>query len=268
MVINLKGGMGVKLFYRRGFWFTVLIIIISALSIFLYTNLSYLLKHWLDTLKYLFAIVGLITTLYNHWKKFNLLINRIRIILFNSGSKWNVQSIFTGEFSEEIQNKVKDKLAENKKVKNINILNNKSFSFNLEGLHFIFDYVDEYDSDLLETKGRLICRINDFYCSYDKSIDIFQEIVTPVFRTIEKETKPENTLYKFSISFKGNNPFLNMVAKNIDVKKIHSLWYDFNEETVNGKRTVKVSEKSLECTTSDITDFQNSSAKFITLVGD
>lgn len=257
-----------KLFYSRRLWFSIVFMLIAIVAILLYINIELLLRNWFETLKYLFGIAGLITTLYTYWKKFNLLITRIRIILLNSSSKWNVTANFEGDFNSSVQMKIKHKLLEIEGSNSFNFINDKSFSININGLQYVFDYVDEYIEELTDTQGTLICRINDFYCSYDKSIEIFQKRITPILRSIEHEVRPERSKFTFKVQFNGNNPFISLIAKNIDSKKVNSLWYSFNDSTVQGSRNIKITERALECTTTDITDFQSSSVNFISLVGD
>lgn len=257
----------VNFFYSRRLWFTVLILIVGLASVLLYSNWRILLSNWLDTLKYTFAIVGLISTLYNYWNKFNTFITRIKIILFNSSSKWSAQTSYKGEFDDSILNKVRAKLLQIEGSSSFNFVNNHMFTINIEGIHFQFDYIDREDDDGNEF-GKLVCKIDDFYCSYDQSIKIFQNQLTPIFRMIEKETNSKDNLYTFKIKFKGKNPFLSLITKNVDTRKINSLWYNMDYDTKNGKKSVKVTDASIECTTNDITDFQNASINFISLVGD
>ncbi|MED3672098.1 MULTISPECIES: hypothetical protein [Bacillus] len=257
-----------KFFYSRRLWFTVLFLIIGTISVLLFNNWKVLITNWFDTLKYAFAILGLISTMYNYWKKFNIFVTRVKIILFNSSSKLSAKSIYEGDFNHTIQQKIKNKLQKFEGASSFNAVNNKMFTINIDGLHLQFDYVEQEDFDETGTSGRLICKVDDFYCSYDKSIDIFQNKLTPIFRTIEKETNAKENKYSFKLSFKGKNPFVSLIAKNVDVKKVHNLWYNYDHDTIHGKRTVKVTDKSLECTTNDITDFQNSGINFISLVGD
>ncbi len=257
-----------KLLYSRRVWFAVLLVLISTMSILLYNYFSVLIDNWFDTLKYAIAIVGLLATLYTYWRKFNLFITRVRIILFNSSSKWNVQSVLEGNFNNSIQNKIKQNLLSLENATSFNLINDKAFSINIDGLHYIFDFVEVADEELLDTHGKIICRIDDFYCSYDKSIDIFQDKITPLFRTLEKETNAKKCAFTFKIHFNGQNPFLSLIAKNINPKNIHHLWYSYDDKTKQGRKSVKVTERVLECTTTDITDFQRSSVNFISLVGD
>jgi hypothetical protein len=264
----MGGNFEMKLFYSRRLWFFILFSLVAVFSILLFNYRQTLINNWLDTLKYTFGIVGLIATIYNHWKKFNLLVTRIKIILFNSSSKWNVQSVIEGNFDESIQKKVRNKLIEFNNSSRINILNDKLFSINIDGLHFTFDYVDVYTDDFSDTNGKLVCRVDDFYCAYDQSIDIFQKKLVPIFRSIEKETSSLNNIYTFKIHFEGRNPFLSLIAKNIDSNKVHDLWYRYSHENNDIKRDVKVTKNVLECTTNDITDLQYSSTNFISLVGD
>lgn len=195
-----------EIFYSRRLWFTVLFLIIGTISVLLFNNWKVLITNWFDTLKYAFAILGLISTMYNYWKKFNIFVTRVKIILFNSSSKLSAKSIYEGDFNHTIQQKIKNKLQKFEGASSFNAVNNKMFTINIDGLHLQFDYVEQEDFDETGTSGRLICKVDDFYCSYDKSIDIFQNKLTPIFRTIEKETNAKENKYSFKLSFKGKNP--------------------------------------------------------------
>ncbi|MCK1986251.1 MULTISPECIES: hypothetical protein [Peribacillus] len=256
-----------KLIYSRRLWFTVSAILIATIAILIYQYFHSLVKNWFDVFKYGFGIAGLISTLYNYWSKFNIFINRVKIILLNSSSKWNVHTEFEGDFNSNIQQKIKEKMLENKNSGSFNLINDRAFSLNIDGLRFVFDYIDIYDEET-DVKGKVVCRVDDFYCSYDKSLDIFQNRLTPIFRSIERELKPDSSKFTFKISFQGKNPFISMIAKNIDSKKVHRLWYSYSQETIQGKKNITISEKALECTTNDITEFQTASVNFISLVGD
>lgn len=257
-----------KILYKRNFWFLVIASLIIFSTIIVYKNLDTIISNPLDTLKYAFGIAGILTTLFNYWKRFNLFITRIWIILTNSSAIWNISANFEGSFDESILSSVYKKLREKNEVRDYIQVNNSTFRVTMNGLNYVFEYVDIENEDLTETKGKLLCRITDFNSSYDNSIDIFSENIIPTLRFVENESHATEKMFSFKISFKGKNPFVNLIAKNIDKKKVHSLWYNFKEETKVGRKDIKVTEKSLECTTTDITDFQLSSMNFIALVGD
>lgn len=269
IILRNKGGESMrKILYNRKFWFLVITSLIILLTLFVYKNLDTFLSNWFDTVKLLFGIIGLITTLFNYWKKFNLFITRIWIILSNSTSIWNVTASFEGQFDQEILKKIYKKIREKAQVSDYYSVNDNTFKITVNGLNYTFEYQDTENEEMTGTKGKLLCRITDFNSSYDYSIKIFEDDIIPYFRIIENESRPEDKIYNFKISFKGKNPFIKLITKNVDTKSVNSLWYTYNEDTKVGRRDVKVTSKSLECTTTDITDFQYSSINFISLVGE
>ena len=58
-----------------------------------------------------------------------------------------------------------------------------------------------------------------------------------------------------------------MITRKVDSKLIHTLWFTQSEETKLGRKDVLITEKSIKCTTTDISDFQNSSIDYISLIG-
>lgn len=257
-----------KFLYNRKFWFFVITLLIIIFTVFVVKNIETFKSNWFDTVKILFGVIGLLTTLYNYWNKFNLFITRIWIILTNSTSIWNVSASFEGQFNEEILTTIYKKIREKAPVSDYYSINDKIFKITVNGLNYTFEYQDIENEELTETKGKLLCRITDFNSSYDYSIKIFEENIIPYFRIIENESRPEDKIFSFKISFKGKNPFIKLIAKNVNLKNVNSLWYTYHEDTKVGRRDVKVTSKSLECTTTDITDFQSSSINFISLVGE
>lgn len=258
----------VKILYNRKFWFLVITSLIILLTLFVYKNLDTFISNWFDTVKMLLGIAGLISTLYNYWKKFNLFVTRVWIILSNSTSIWNVTASFEGQFDEKILKKLYRIIREKENVANYDYVNDKTFKITINGLNYIFEYQDIENEELTGTKGKLLCRITDFVSSYDYSIKIFEDNIIPLFRIVENESRPEDQSFNFKISFNGKNPFIKLITKNVDTKNVHGFWYSYHEDTKVGRRDVKVTSDTLECTTTDITDFQYSSINFISLVGE
>lgn len=258
-----------KILYTRKFWFTVIILFTAIFSIVLFNIKDVLLKNWFDTLNITIGVIGLFSTLYNYWNKFNLAITRLRIILTNSSSIWNVSANIEGKFNEDDFKKLIYMIkTENNRVSDYYEISSTLCRMNISGLSYSFEYTDMYDSENDVTVGKIYCRVIDFTSSYDHSIKILENNIIPYFGIIEKELRPDKTDYTFKISFEGGNPFIRLITKNIDTKTINSLWYSTREKTTTGNRVVKVSENSIECTTSNITDFQSSSVNYISLVGD
>lgn len=257
-----------KIFYTRKFWIPLIVLLISIVSIVLYNIREVLINNWFETINIVVGIVGLITTLFNYWNKFNLFFTRLWIIITNNSSIWNVSANFEGEFNETDFKKVIYKL----KTMNIPIsdffeVNSKYIRMNINGLNYTFEYIDVYDSEEGLNHGKIHCRIIDFNSSYDHSIKIFEQDIIPYLGIFETSLKPEKSNFTFKISFDGKNPFLRLITKNLDTKVINSLWYSAQEKTTTGVRDIRISEKSIECTTSNIIDFQSSSVNFISLVG-
>lgn len=256
-----------KFLYNRKFWIAVITLFVGIISIFLYENLSLFISKWFDTLKITIGIVGLVTTLFNHWKKFNLFITRIWIILTNSSSIWNVSSNFEGNFNESDFKAVIKKLRQEEMVTDYFEISATVIRLSVNGLNYMVEYTDIESSDGTDTKGKLYCKIIDFNSSYDHSIKIMEEEIIPCLRIIENQCQADEKTFTFKISFDGKNPFIKLITKNINEKSIDDLWYSTHEKTKVGRRDVKITKQSIECTTSDITDFQKSSLNYITLVG-
>lgn len=253
--------------YSRKLWFTIIVIIVSVISITVYNNLSFLMKNWFDSLTIFFGILGILSTLYNHWGKFNLLITKLWIILYNSSSIWNITANFEGEFNEEDFKRAIEKIRDLGRISDYLKESDQVVRTTVDGLNYIFEYVEIEDEDGISRKGKLLCVISDFNSSYDNSIDILENNVIPYFRIIENNCRPDNKIFKFKVSFKGKNPFIKQIAKNVNTSSINNLWYSLEEDTKVGRKSVKITKTSIECTTSDISDFQKTSTNYISLVG-
>lgn len=257
-----------RLLYSRKLWFTVIALIISVTSILIYNNFSFLLDNWFDTLTILFGLLGILSTMYHYWRKFNLLITKLWVILSNSSSIWNVSANFEGDFNEQEFRETIEKLRKKGNVSDYIEVSDSVIRIVIDGLNYLFEYVEVETENGIDTKGKLLCTISDFTSPYDNSIKILEDSIIPYFRIIENHCYPNDKTFNFKVSFKEKNPFIKLIVKNVDINSINNLWYSINEETKVGKKSVKITKKSIECTTSDITDFQNSSTNYISLVGD
>lgn len=257
-----------KILYSRKLWFSIILLVISFTSILVYSNISFLLNNWFDTLTILFGFIGIISTAYHHWSKFNLLLTKLWVILSNSSSIWNVSANFEGEFDEESFRQMIEELRKKGNVSEFITISDTVVRIVIDGLNYLFEYVDIESENGIDTRGKILCTISDFTSTYDSSISILEDSIIPYFRIIENNCQPSDKIFNFKVEFKEKNPFINLIVKNVDVKSINNLWYSINEETKVGKRSIKISKKAIECTTSDITDFQKSSTNYISLVGD
>lgn len=256
-----------RILYSRKFWVPLILLITGLLSIVLYKYHKILIKNWFDTLSITFGLVGMISTMFTYWRKFNLFITRLWIILSNSSAIWNISANFQGDLSISDFHKIVNKLKNNKNVLYFQQRSNNMAQMNIDGLHYTLEYVELSTWDDRNC-GEINCFIEDFNSSYDYSIKILEENIIPYLRLIENFSKVDNKMFNFKISFKNRNPFIKLIAQNVNEKSINDIWYSLREETKVGKRDVRISKKSIECTTTDITDFQRSSINFISLVGD
>lgn len=257
-----------RILYSRKLWLPVIVLLTGLISVLLYINYETIIYNWWESLNLIVAVIGIGTTLFNYWKRFNIFFTRIFIILTNSTSIWNVSSNFEGDFNWQDFNNFIDKMRVSDSVSEYFEVSDTVIKMSIEGLNYTFEYVDIENDEGTDTRGKLYCRINDFNSSYDYSIKIMEETIIPNFSNAEKSLRPDNTTFNFKISFKGKNPFIRLITKNVNSNTVSSLWYTFQEETVAGKRSVRVTDKAIECTTSNLTDFQRSSTNFISLVGE
>lgn len=194
-------------------------------------------------------------------------ITRVSIILSNSSSVWNVAARYEGDFEESDFIAILNKIREKNDIQDFFEISNTTYRLTMNGLHYSLEYSEFLDDEGVEQIGKIYMRILDFNSSYSHSIKKLEDVIIPNLRIIETSCKPTNQTFSFKISFEGKNPFINLITKNIKQGTIRKLWYSISEETKLGRRDIKVTEKSVECTTSDISDFQNSSLNFISLVG-
>lgn len=254
-----------RILYSRKFWTPLILLTTSLIAILIYNNRTVLIYNWFETLSMTIGIIGLVSTLYNHWKKFNLFVTRLWIIFSNSSAIWNVSANFEGSFSIDEYNKIIEKFRTHDNVTDFYQRSNTVTQITLNGLNYIFEYVELYSPEL---DNEINCYITDFNSSYDHSIKILERDIIPHFRIIENISKAEDKKFHFKISFKNKNPFIKLIAQNVNEKSINNIWYSMHENTKVGKRDVKITKKSIECTTTDITDFQQSSINYMSLVGD
>lgn len=257
-----------KLYYNRKFLFTIVTFGISFVSVIIYANISVIIENWFDSLKMALGVIGLIATLYNHWKKFNLLVTRIGIILFNSNTTWNVTATFDGEFDSKIQEKICAIVREHDSKMYREVVNDRCFRILTNGLLMQFDYTDIYTEDGDETQGHLVVQIKDFHASYEGAISALENKIIPVLSLIDKNVRSNSSFFKFKISFGKKNPFIGLAVKNVSEAKIDDFWYSYEKNNGFIKRTVKIRKQSIECSTNSLSDFQTSSINFLSLVGE
>lgn len=257
-----------KWYYNRKFIITVLVLFIAASSILIFQYRAILIQNFVDVLKYAFGIAGIITALYNYYQKFHLLVTRIKIILLNGDSTWNVSAVYDGEFNENIQNKIESKIRTIDKLAEFQRVNNCCFQSYTQGLTLYFEYADFYNGDEDENQGHLVVRVRDYHASYNKSIETLDEKIVPLMTMIHEEVKPNKSQYSFKISFGEKNPFLGLVARNIDKTSIIDFSFKTKKEIGISRRYVEVNKKGIECTTTTLSDFQSASGNFLALVGE
>lgn len=258
-----------KILYSRKFWTPLILAITGFIAIVLYKHYEFLLINWFDTLTISFGLIGLLSTLYTYWKKFNLFVTRLWIILSNSSAIWNVTANYQGDFSIDQYRKIIEHFRTHKDVTEFDIRSNTITRMNLNGINYVFEYVDISDSNFAnEMMGEINCYITDFNSSYDHSMQILDNDIIPNLRLIENISKANEKKFSFKVSFKNKNPFIKLIVQNVNQKSINDIWYSIREETKVGRRDVKITKRSIECTTTDITDFQKSSMNYISLVGD
>ena len=257
-----------KWYYNRFFLFSVIALLMSSISITIYANWNYLMSHIFDVLKYAFGIIGIISTLYNYYRKFHLFITRIKIVLLNNDATWNTSAVFDGEFDEEIQRKIKNKIDEFDEKSEIQVIDNHTFQVFSRGLTLYFEYSDVYNSDEDKHHGHLVMRVRDYHASYSNALDTLDAKIVPLLTMLEKEARPNESKYSFRIEFGENNPFMGLVVKHIDKASIEDFSFSYNKSVGLNKRFVRVNKKGIECTTNTLTDFQSASGNFLVLVGE
>lgn len=257
-----------KWYYNRSFLFTVTFIAISVIAVLTYENLNYITTHFIEFLKYGFGIAGILTTLYNYYHKFHLLISKLRVIMFNSNATWNVNATFEGGFSEEVLNTIQFKLLEMEQESEIVVIDNKKVQVFSKGLTIYLEFTDFIDSDNDDIKGHLLVRVRDYNASYSLAMETLDDKIIPLMALVSEVTKSDDTKYSFKISFGKNNPFMGLVVKNIDKASLVDFSFAYNKTKGISKRNVKVSRKGIECTTTTLSDFQIASGNFLALVGE
>lgn len=257
-----------KWYYNRKFIIFILVLFISALSISIFQYKGVIFKNFTDVLKYTFGIVGILTTLYNYYQKFYLLVHRIKIILLNDDSTWNVSALYEGKFDEGILKKIETKIRSMDEDAEFHYTHNCLFQSYTKGLTLYIEFNYAYNSDEDEDEGNLLVRVRDYHASYNQSITTLDEKITPLLTMINEEIRPNKSKYNFKISFGEKNPFLGLVARNIDKSSILDFSFKTKKEIGISQRYVEVNKKGIECTTTTLTDFQSASGNFLTLVGE
>ncbi|MFK3938954.1 hypothetical protein ACI2JA_15750 [Alkalihalobacillus sp. NPDC078783] len=258
-----------KIMYSQKFWISTLLLTVVVISILVYNSFSFILSNWFTFLNLTLGVLGTVATLYNYWRKFNLWVNKIIIILRNSNSTWNIIANYVGSFDESVIREIKRNFDAIDEVDEIEIVSDKTFRIYLNGLPLYFSYSDMEDANG-DLKGNLTVRIRDFHASYEKATSLLNETIVPILDRVKEITGAKNTdnTYKFTISFGEKNPFVGLAVKNVDMKTISNFSYSYNRPVTFGTSSVTISNKSIICVTNSLRDFQNSSVNFLTLVGD
>lgn len=146
-------------------------------------------------------MLGIITTLYNYYHKFYLFISRVRIILLNSNSTWNVNATYDGEFNEEIVLQLKQKILKTFPKAEIFEISKTAFQAYTLGLTIYIEYVDVEDNEWEELKGHLFLRVRDYNASYSLAMETLDEKIIPILTMVEHKTRPTNSMYNFKVEF-------------------------------------------------------------------
>src|SRR5690625_3697267 len=105
-----------RILYSRKFWTPLILFITGLLAIVLYKHYAFLLNNWFETLTISFGLIGVLTTIYTYWRRFNLFITRLWLILSNSSAIWNVSANFQGSFTVQNYNKIIDEFRKHEDV--------------------------------------------------------------------------------------------------------------------------------------------------------
>ena len=252
-----------RILYNRLFIMAVLFIVAVAISVWFVQNVDFIKENWNKFIDYGFAIASSIGLLVSFSNKFNIFIAKLWVILINGSSIWTVMSEFKGNVTITDYNKIIKELKQRNEVTKITPITQTALNLNMDGLHYELEFVEDYIDD--EAEGKIICSVQDFTTSYDNSIRLLEKSIIPNIKIIEKNLGQVEEQFTFTIKFKGKNPFVRMITRKVDSKLIHTLWFTQSEETKLGRKDVLITEKSIKCTTTDISDFQNSSIDYISL---
>lgn len=174
--------------------------------------------------------------LYSKWESFYLLIQRIKFVIMNPDTKWNMTVRFECEMTFKKYQEVKELFLANSNLKNAKFIPLISGDVEIRAEGIIFQITTD--------ENELEIHIVDLPVTYDKSLKIIEELLSPIFDDVENVLAPKSKTYFLNISFDDTNPYYGLYLNKIPKGSI----INFDVKFLIDKSKVQVSKDSITLT--------------------
>lgn len=257
-------------FWNRVTLFVLTLATVSIFSVFLWISKGFIWNNLYSTISNILVLGSLAAVFYHRRGKLYLLVTRYWAIISNQTATWNCSARFDGSFNELILKSIKQSLLNTDLVKVIKDVDRYMEIF-INGMLVECTYAN-VENDEEEIEGSLTIHIRDFQSAYDKTSQVFNEIILPLFEQVKNDAGSKiKERYYFAVLF-GNhvNPFITATLHHPNKKDILSFQCDFKveEKLVQSPTFVNISKSMLSVTTSSLRRFHELSLNYFGVMGE
>lgn len=246
--------------YINVFYWIMLTIIITILSVIILNYYSFFLTHWFTTLTTLATVFGALVTLKDISTKFQKFLIKTKVILLNRQIAWSLESRYFGEvITISTYNNVKDFL---KEIGENNIViseGNSDISIIIDGVIIQCSYREQENENIyspINKVGTITIFIPEYHAPYVEANVLLERRVLPILHKVKQHLSDCEESFTFDVFFKERHPFLGLYLTGIDKNNTLSFNCNFKETpSVKGleeESIISISKKRLTLNTKNL----------------
>jgi hypothetical protein len=191
--------------------------------------------------------------LYNKWEWFYLKIQKMRCIIYNPDTLWNMTVRYKVKLNKDKLIKLQNVILSGKIAKDPKFIQLTSGDWELRSGGMILQ--------LFVQEDELEIHLIDLPTTYNKSLNLLENELVPLLESIETAIHAESKTYFLKVSFDGINPYFGLYVNKLPRNAV----MDFDVKFVVNDNKVEVSKKSITIKTNEKSKLSNISREYLTL---
>lgn len=261
--------------YLNVFYWIVLMLIVTVISIIGLNYYSFFLEHWFATLTSIATLFGSLVTLKDISTKFQKFIYKTKVVLRNKQIAYSLDCRYRGEMiTASTFNNTKNFL---KGLGENNIVISERMSdiaITIDGVVIQCSFRDYDNENIFSPKlkiGEISLFIPEYHAPYVEANVLLEQRILPILHKVKQNFGECEESFTFDVFFKESHPYLGLYLKGIDQENTLSFNCNFKESpSVRGLKEesiISVSKKNLTLNTKNLYSLDRLIQKHLFLSG-
>jgi hypothetical protein len=153
----------------------------------------------------------LIRFFYQRWEKFYLLVQRIRFLLLNPQTNWDMTIRYSGEFSNSVFQELIKLVSEKDTSQKVHLFSPNQIEVRMQSMILQMFY---------ESPKEIEVQILNYPVTYEKALDTLTSKLSPLLEQIGDHISAKTKTYFLTINFEEKNPYYGILISKLSEKEI------------------------------------------------